>query len=71
MYKCSYFKIQELVPSAIFNRRGEKAWELMDGRVLITLDRLRERYGLFTVNNWLSGEYRVRCVVVPFRCAQL
>ena len=58
MYKCTHFKIQELVPPAIFDKRGEKAWELIDDRVLITLDRLRERYGPITVNNWHSGKDR-------------
>lgn len=58
MYKCSHFKIQELVPPAIFEARGEKAWELLDERLLITLDRLRDRFGPITVNNWHSGKDR-------------
>lgn len=58
MYKCSHFRIQELVPPKVFEARGEKAWELIDERVLITLDRLRERYGPITVNNWHAGKER-------------
>ena len=52
MYTCSYFAIHELVPRNVFYDRGEKAWELLDERLLVTLDRLRERYGPVTVNNW-------------------
>lgn len=57
-YKCRHFEIHELVPPAVFNRRGEKAWELLDVRALITLDRLRDRYGRMTVNNWKWGGER-------------
>ena len=55
MYKCKYFKIHELVPKQVFEDRGEKAWELLDERLLITLDRLRNRYGRMTVNNYYWG----------------
>ena len=58
MYKCNHFDIHELVPRNVFNHRGERAWELLDERLLITLDRLRERYGPITVNNWYWGKDR-------------
>jgi len=58
MYTCKHFRIQELVPPAIYDARGEKAWELLDERLLITLDKLRDRYGPVTVNNWHSGRDR-------------
>jgi len=58
MYKCNHFAIHELVPRNVFEDRGEKAWELLDDRLLITLDRLRERYGSMTVNNWYWGKDR-------------
>ncbi|MDQ6971716.1 MAG: hypothetical protein Q9M30_03625 [Mariprofundaceae bacterium] len=58
MYHCTHFKIQELVPSAIYNARGERAWELLDERMLISLDKLRDRFGPTTVNNWHSGKDR-------------
>ena len=54
-YKCKHFEIHELVPKAIFEARGEKAWELLDERMLITLDRLRERYGAMYMNNYFWG----------------
>ena len=52
IYICRFFEIQELVPSRVFHERGRKAWELLDDRLLITLDLLRERYGSITINNW-------------------
>lgn len=58
MYKCKHFSIHELVPPNVFNDRKEKAWELLDERLLITLDKLRERYGSITVNNYYWGKER-------------
>ncbi|RCU48754.1 hypothetical protein DU002_13240 [Corallincola holothuriorum] len=52
MYKCKHFQIHELVPKSVFKKRGEKAWQLLDDRLLITLDRLREKFGSMTVNNY-------------------
>ena len=56
MYKCEYFKVHELVPPHVYNARGEKAWELLDEQLLRTLDRLRQRYGPMTINNYLWGK---------------
>jgi hypothetical protein len=58
MYKCNHFKTHELVPNSVYEKRGERAWQLLDERLLITLDRLRERYGSTTVNNWYWGKDR-------------
>lgn len=58
MYKCKHFSIHELVPRKVFEQRGCKAWELLDERLLITLDNLRERYGSITVNNYYWGKDR-------------
>lgn len=58
MYRCTHFAIHELVPPKVFEERGEKGWELMDERLLITLDNLRERYGATTVNNYYWGRDR-------------
>ncbi|SEA21673.1 hypothetical protein SAMN05660964_01139 [Thiothrix caldifontis] len=58
MYKCKYFKIHELVPPAVLKEKGEAAWELLDERLLETLDQLREHYGPITVNNYHWGGQR-------------
>jgi len=53
MYKPKYFTWQELMPSAEY----EPYWLiLMDERILITLDAIREHYKRpVTVNNWHRG----------------
>ena len=58
MYTCKHFIIEELVSEGTFTKRGNKSWQLLDERLLITLDRLRERYGSMTVNNWKWGQDR-------------
>lgn len=58
LYKCEYFDIHELVPPQVFYDRGEKAWELLDARLLMTLDKLRARFGPMTVNNYYWGKGR-------------
>jgi len=55
-YIPKHFAPHELVPPDIYgelNGDQVKIFRLFDDRLLITLDRLRERYGLITVNNWL------------------
>ncbi|MGD2118091.1 MAG: hypothetical protein PVG66_07020 [Chromatiales bacterium] len=58
MYKCQHFAIHELVPPHVYQKRGEKAWELLDENLLITLDKLRDIYGPVTVNNYKWGGER-------------
>jgi hypothetical protein len=55
MYRCDYFSIHELVPPNVFHDRGDKAWELLDKKLLLTLDMLRERYGSITLNDYYWG----------------
>ena len=59
MYTCKHFKIHELVPPRIYEKRGETAWELLDERALITLDALRDKFGVATVNNYKYGGSRI------------
>lgn len=60
-YIPQYFIIEELLPPPIFlpvqfrtefYRQSQALFRLFDYRVLLTLDRLRKRYGLCVVNNW-------------------
>lgn len=55
MYKCKYFKIYELVPKEVYKERGEKAWSLLDDRMLITIDALRNKYGRIIINDYYFG----------------
>jgi hypothetical protein len=62
MYKCTFFRIYELVPKELHETKPTwKLWTLFDDRALITLDRLRSRYGKMTINDWyFGGEYQLR-----------
>ena len=55
MYKCTHFGIKELVSKGTHDKRGEKAWALLDDRALQTVDFLREKYGSITINDWSWG----------------
>jgi len=55
MHTCEFFKIHELVPPHIYEDRGELAWELMDERLIITIDQLRKDFGPMTINNYFWG----------------
>ena len=54
MYTPSFFSIEELVPPSIYERRGERAWQLLDERMLVTIDQLRMRFGPMAINTWHS-----------------
>ena len=58
MYKYAHFSIHELVPPNVIHAQEERALQLLDERLLITLDRLHKRYGSITVNNWYWGRVR-------------
>jgi len=66
MYIPQHFSIEELVPIDVFEERGTKAWELLDDRMLITLDQLREEYGSITINDWKwNGDNQWRGLRTP------
>lgn len=54
-YRPINFVVQELVPPDVYAAMGERSWELLDSRALFTLQRLRDRLGPITVNDWLWG----------------
>lgn len=54
-----YFKIQELVPKSVYDARGDKAWQLLDHRLIVNADDLRMQLGVsVTCNNWHIGGNR-------------
>tara|TARA_R110000772_G_scaffold184459_4_gene295477 strand:+ start:3457 stop:3888 length:432 start_codon:yes stop_codon:yes gene_type:complete len=59
-YKCKHFCIEELVPPEVFEARGEKAWELLDDRLLYAIDALRNEFGPATINNYKWGGDRTQ-----------
>lgn len=55
-YVPEHFTVEELVTPEIYEARGEKALELIDVRIVMILDHLREKLGKpITVNSWLWG----------------
>ena len=70
-YKAKHFTIEELVPEVVFNDRGQKAWQLIDHRLIANLNSLREQLGApMTCNNWHTGGRRtqsgLRVIGQPF-----
>jgi hypothetical protein len=53
--KSIYFTLQELVPPEVYSARGEKAWELLDPRLIETIDAIWAHTGAFVVNDWHKG----------------
>lgn len=52
MYKCSYFKIKELVsPELLKNISENTLWMMFDDRLLSCADLIREKYGACVVNS--------------------
>ena len=62
MYKCKYFKIQELVSPIVYNKWGDMAWMFFNPEVLKDLDTIRETYGSpIIINNWTRGGSLKQC----------
>lgn len=57
MSKSRYFKIEELVCPDVYKKFGEQAWMFIDGRLVETLDIVREKIlgKPMVVNNWTAG----------------
>lgn len=68
MYKCKYFKIQELVCPHVYKKYGDKAWEFFNKELLKDLDTVREVLGVvITINNWhIKGQYKESGNRCPF-----
>ena len=54
MYIPRHFSIEEFVPPHVYQERGERAWQLLDERMLITCDQMREAFGPMIINTWHS-----------------
>lgn len=53
--KSSKFRIEELVSKTVFDKRGEKAWELINPLLIETIDTIKSRFpeGSMSINTWL------------------
>jgi len=55
-YIPEFFTIKELVPAINYeNNRSNTLWNLLDHRMLITADLLRNKYGKLLANTWAFG----------------
>lgn len=66
--KPDYFDLEEIVCAHVYKKYGETAWGIFDPRLLLTIDRIREKIGKpIFVNNWKEeGNLSQR----GFRCPQ-
>jgi hypothetical protein len=65
-HKAIHYDVREFVPESVYLDRGEKAWQLIDIRLVENYDALKENlcrlYGrdiAVTINDWLWGGSRV------------
>jgi len=60
-HTAKHFIIQELVPESVYEARGEKAWQLIDIRLIENADSLRQQLGVsLTCNTWQWGGHRAQ-----------
>jgi len=58
IYKPKHYRIEEFFPQgylSLMASKADKIWLAMDSRVLVTCDRLRERYGPMQGNDYYKG----------------
>lgn len=72
IYKCKHFGIEELIPPETLALVGDndiwKLWMLFDPLALMTLDSLRDHYGVIYVNDWAIGGGDKYRGYRPFTC---
>ena len=57
MYKCKYFKIQELVSKLVYDKYGDFCWRFFSEEFKKDLDAIREFHGKsLTINDWCFGK---------------
>lgn len=58
--KSKYFKIHELVPKSLFDKKGEACWRYIPVAIIESIDKLKERFpeGSMTINNYFWGGTR-------------
>lgn len=60
-YKCKHFLLQEWVGPEVYAKYGERCWEFLNPKILITFDEFREEFGSIVMNNWHDGgEFKYR-----------
>jgi hypothetical protein len=54
-YEPKWFKPYELVPKFLYDSYGASSLRFLDNRILWTIDKLRDRYGVIVCNDWKWG----------------
>ncbi len=71
-YRCKYFDIRELVSPKVFADRGELAWQLLDPRLCVMLDKIHDKFGTTYCNTWhWGGRFDQRVLRNPVDIEQL
>jgi len=62
-YEPKHFSIKELVPPEVFTELGDNSILLLEPRMLMMVDGIRQFFGkAVTINNWDSGgQFKLRC----------
>jgi hypothetical protein len=61
IYIPKYFKIEEILPQDLCDPQDANQWFMFDNRILMTADKLRERYGQMICNTWSwNGDHQYR-----------
>ena len=55
IYRCKYFKLQEITPPDVYAKYKDFAWCFFDEGLLRDIDTIREAHGSLTINNYLWG----------------
>lgn len=58
--RSKYFKIEELVDKTVHGTMKDRAWSLIDSRLIESIDTIKENFpkGTITINNWVFGGNR-------------
>lgn len=60
MYKPKYFKANELVTPEVYEKYGENSFKFIDEKILMFLDKIRERYGKPIIVNSYKNNLKQR-----------
>lgn len=55
IYIPKYFSAKEFVHPSDYAAHGERCFELIDSRIIIAADKLREKFGATYINTWAFG----------------
>lgn len=59
MYKIYFKEIRELVDHQTYFDIGDRAWDKIDYRLLVVLNKIKERYGYtMIINTWFMGNWQ-------------